>query len=225
MKNISKNLVLQIADDLRKKIDTGEIPASGRIFSARQLAGLYNCSHQTANSALNLLANEGAITRKHGSGSFRKKEIARPKIACLLECRDISDFSTYSYLVKHLLLLLEKNQCDYQLFSFQDLKNANFSPHIFRSFDGLIVDTRFTDHNSKQLIYEFDRPKLWPWPTFYQLATGSEDSLWYEGFVFTLSTKDNKEDSKNGIMLFRVFPISTDLKKEWKLTEYKPANK
>ena len=60
---------------------------------------------------------------------------------------------------------------------------------------------------------------------FYQLATGSEDSLWYEGFVFTLSTKDNKEDSKNGIMLFRVFPISTDLKKEWKLTEYKPANK
>ena len=56
---------------------------------------------------------------------------------------------------------------------------------------------------------------------FYQLATGSEDSLWYEGFVFTLSTKDNKEDSKNGIMLFRVFPISTDLKKEWKLTEYK----
>ena len=174
MKNISKNLVLQIADDLRKKIDTGEIPASGRIFSARQLAGLYNCSHQTANSALNLLADEGAITRKHGSGSFRKKEIARPKIACLLEWRDISDFSTYSYLVKHLLLLLEKNQCDYQLFSFQDLKNANFSPHIFRSFDGLIVDTRFTDHNSKQLIYEFDRPKLWPWPTFYQLATGNQ---------------------------------------------------
>lgn len=56
---------------------------------------------------------------------------------------------------------------------------------------------------------------------FYQLATGSEDSLWYEGFVFTLSTKDDKQDSKNGVMLFRVFPISAELKKEWKLTEYK----
>ncbi len=60
---------------------------------------------------------------------------------------------------------------------------------------------------------------------FYQLATGSEDSLWYEGFVFTLSTQENKQDSKNGVVLFRVFPISMDLKKEWKLTEYKPANK
>lgn len=56
---------------------------------------------------------------------------------------------------------------------------------------------------------------------FYQVATGSEDSLWYEGFVFTLSTQENKKDSKNGIMLFRVFPITKELKKDWKLTEYK----
>lgn len=57
---------------------------------------------------------------------------------------------------------------------------------------------------------------------FYQIATGQEDSMWYEGFVFSLSTKDNKSDSKNGIMLFRVFPITNDLKKEWNLSEYKP---
>ena len=60
---------------------------------------------------------------------------------------------------------------------------------------------------------------------FYQIATGPEDSLWYEGFVFTLSTKENKSDSKNGIMLFRVFPVTEDLRKEWRLTDYKPSKK
>ena len=60
---------------------------------------------------------------------------------------------------------------------------------------------------------------------FYQIATGSEDSLWYEGFVFSLSTKENKSDSKNGIMLFRVFPITDDLRKDWKLEDYKPGKK
>ena len=60
---------------------------------------------------------------------------------------------------------------------------------------------------------------------FYQIATGPEDSLWYEGFVFSLSTKENKTDSKNGIMLFRVFPVTEDLRKEWRLTDYKPSKK
>lgn len=57
---------------------------------------------------------------------------------------------------------------------------------------------------------------------FYQITTGSEDSMWYEGFVFSLSTQEDKSNSKNSIMLFRVFPVSSELKKEWKLTEYKP---
>lgn len=157
-----------------KNLTAANCPLPAGFFSARQLAVLYNCSHQTANGALNLLAGEGAITRKHGSGSYRKQEITRPKIACLLDDSNVSDFSTLSYLVKFLLLLLEKNQCDCQLFSFQDLKSANFSPHIFRGFDGLITDTRYNDPNSMQLIYDFDRPKLWPWPTFYQLATGNQ---------------------------------------------------
>ena len=56
---------------------------------------------------------------------------------------------------------------------------------------------------------------------FYQIATGSQDTMWYEGFVFSLSTQDNKHDSKSSVMLFRVFPVSGSLKKDWKLTEYK----
>ncbi len=57
---------------------------------------------------------------------------------------------------------------------------------------------------------------------FFRITTGTEDSLWYEGFVFSLSTQEDKSNSKNSIMLFRVFPISSELKKKWEITEYKP---
>lgn len=55
---------------------------------------------------------------------------------------------------------------------------------------------------------------------FYKLSTEADDSIYYDGFVFSLSTKEDKGNSKNSIMLFRVFPISDDLKSEWKLAEY-----
>ena len=55
---------------------------------------------------------------------------------------------------------------------------------------------------------------------FFRTTTESSDTLWYSGYVFHLSTKEDKNDSKNNIMLFRVFPITEELKKEWKLAEY-----
>lgn len=55
---------------------------------------------------------------------------------------------------------------------------------------------------------------------FFQTTTGDNDSLWYNGFVFNLSTKEDSSDSKNDIMLFRVFPVTDKLKEEWKLEEY-----
>lgn len=55
---------------------------------------------------------------------------------------------------------------------------------------------------------------------FFKTATENEDSLWYKGYVFNLSTKEDEDDSKNNIMLFRVFPVTDSLKDEWKLKEY-----
>lgn len=55
---------------------------------------------------------------------------------------------------------------------------------------------------------------------FYRIATDSVDSVWYQGFVFSLSTQESKTDSKSSIMLFRVFPVSDELKDEWELEEY-----
>ncbi len=55
---------------------------------------------------------------------------------------------------------------------------------------------------------------------FFRTTTEDKD-LWYEGFVFARSTKEDSTDSKNSIMQFRVFPITDELKNEWKLEEYK----
>lgn len=59
---------------------------------------------------------------------------------------------------------------------------------------------------------------------FFRTTTGDTDSLWYNGFVFNLNTKEDTSDSKNNIMLFRVFPVTDELKNEWKLEKYGDKN-
>lgn len=55
---------------------------------------------------------------------------------------------------------------------------------------------------------------------FYRTTFEGTDSLWYEGNIFSLTTKvDNKDNSKS-TMMFRVFPISDKLKTEWNVTSY-----
>ena len=55
---------------------------------------------------------------------------------------------------------------------------------------------------------------------FYRTTNENIDSLWYQGFVFALSTQNDKSNSENSIMLFRVFPITDKLKDEWKILDY-----
>lgn len=55
---------------------------------------------------------------------------------------------------------------------------------------------------------------------FYRV-TNDDKTLWYDGFVFSLSTKDDGKDSNNSLMLFRVFPVTDALRDEWHLEEYK----
>lgn len=55
---------------------------------------------------------------------------------------------------------------------------------------------------------------------FYRTTYEEASALYYQGNVFTLSTNVDKTDSKNSTMLFRIFPITDDLKKDWKLLEY-----
>lgn len=55
---------------------------------------------------------------------------------------------------------------------------------------------------------------------FYRTTFENADSLWYQGFIFSLDTQENKSDSSNNIMLMRVFPVSDDIRKEWEIPDY-----
>ena len=55
---------------------------------------------------------------------------------------------------------------------------------------------------------------------FKKTTVDSNDTIWFQGCVYKLDTQEDEKDSKNNIMLFRIFPISEKLKDEWNLKEY-----
>jgi GntR family transcriptional regulator len=60
----------RIADDLRRKIETGELTPGARLPSERELAARYRVARNTAREAARLLAEEGLVVAEHGRGVF-----------------------------------------------------------------------------------------------------------------------------------------------------------
>lgn len=48
-----------------------------------------------------------------------------------------------------------------------------------------------------------------------------KSSLWYKGYVFDFQEGDETA-AQDSVVLFRVFPVTDELKEEWKLTAYQP---
>ncbi|MBE6380818.1 MAG: GntR family transcriptional regulator [Lentisphaerae bacterium] len=172
------NMAVKIANVLRAELQENADAGNSSFFSARQLAGRFNCSHQTVNNALNILAGEGWLERKQGAGSWSKPSMKHMRIACMVDT-DFSKYRPENYsaiplLSQKLFACLEKHNCEYRIFSINDLRRGNFSPHIFDNYAGLIADTRFSDRNSRQLANEFPRPKLWPWTSSIINVSGSQ---------------------------------------------------
>ncbi len=173
----SDNLAHKIAGQMRDLL-THENSFKDSFLSARQAAEKFNCSRQTANNALNILAKEGLLTRKNGSGTFVNIRQKKLHIACVIS-EELTN-STPSGLYKKMLInkLLQQelanNDCECKLFSFEDLQRSNFSPRLFDKFDGLIVHESFTDKNSRQLINDFAKPKLWPWTRHVLHESGNQ---------------------------------------------------
>lgn len=55
---------------------------------------------------------------------------------------------------------------------------------------------------------------------FYRTTFETNNSFWYQGFIFTLSTQEDSSDSQKSVMLLRVFPVKDELKDEWNITDY-----
>lgn len=61
---------LQVADDLRAKIQDGRLASGTRLASLRDLATEYDIAPMTAQNALRLLREQGLVTTHRGRGTF-----------------------------------------------------------------------------------------------------------------------------------------------------------
>ncbi len=79
-------LYKQVADDIRAKINAGEIPVGSSLGSHNLIAGDYNISVITVRKALSLLVQEGLVVSRVGKGTFvqrRTAQAARSVPRCL----------------------------------------------------------------------------------------------------------------------------------------------
>ena len=60
----------QIADDLRRSIESAELAPSERVPSERELARQYGTARNTAREAIRILSAEGLLVAEHGRGAF-----------------------------------------------------------------------------------------------------------------------------------------------------------
>lgn len=60
----------EIADELRQRIDSGELPPDSKVPGENELMSRYGVEQPTARRALDVLKNEGLIIAKRGSGTF-----------------------------------------------------------------------------------------------------------------------------------------------------------
>jgi DNA-binding GntR family transcriptional regulator len=63
-------LWLQVADDLRADIDSGELAPGARLASEAEMAEQYGVSRDTIRRATSELASEGLLVVLHGRGTF-----------------------------------------------------------------------------------------------------------------------------------------------------------
>jgi len=66
----ARPLQVRIADDIRAKIETGELAAGAKIPTLDALAEQYLCSVGAVRSAVDLLKQQGLLTTRQGSGTY-----------------------------------------------------------------------------------------------------------------------------------------------------------
>ncbi len=161
------NQAVKIADVLRSRLQENFFAAGKSMPSTRRLALEFGVSHQTVSRALMMLADERLLQRRRNACFEVRMRRNRMRVACMISTdysqAKIGLYSDVPYQVQLLLDELTRCQCDYRIFNFYDLRQANFSPRIFDGFDGLIAAKAFSDINSRQLVNEFAKPKVWIW--------------------------------------------------------------
>jgi GntR family transcriptional regulator len=77
-----------IADDLRRRIVTGELEAGGLLPSESSLSAAYAASRITVRRALDVLRDEGLVGSRQGFGWFVEVEPVRQRLGALVTIED-----------------------------------------------------------------------------------------------------------------------------------------
>ncbi|MFJ2567862.1 GntR family transcriptional regulator [Streptomyces sp. NPDC087568] len=63
-------LYLRVAEDLRARIEAGDLPPGTRLPSVADISSQHACSNSVASSAYRLLVDEGLVVSRHGAGHY-----------------------------------------------------------------------------------------------------------------------------------------------------------
>ena len=66
----------QIADDLRRQIETGELPPGSQLATEIELREMYNASRNTVRDAVKVLTTRGLVETRPGQGTFVVERIS-----------------------------------------------------------------------------------------------------------------------------------------------------
>ena len=137
----------QLAKTLREQIAAGTFAATGLLPTEKAIAEAYQLSRQTVRQALSLLAQEGLIEKRQGSGSHIRKapplpESAAPRSIAILTTY-ISDY-IFPSILREVETVLSANRCTTLVFASKNqISNERRVLHTLLELpqlDGLLVE-------------------------------------------------------------------------------------
>ncbi|WP_264924996.1 winged helix-turn-helix domain-containing protein, partial [Streptomyces sp. A012304] len=63
-------LYLRVAEDLRGRIESGELPPGTRLPSVAEISAQHGCSNSVATGAYKVLVDDGLVVSRHGAGHY-----------------------------------------------------------------------------------------------------------------------------------------------------------
>lgn len=103
-------IYIQLADELRNAINSGEIKPGDKLPSESEMQKKYGVARLTVREALSVLVNEGLLEKMHGKGTFCKAGFKSAAIDVLL---NMGDYYFIPYYIQSISKVLDKHNADF----------------------------------------------------------------------------------------------------------------
>ncbi len=148
-------LYIQLAEELRRKIFSGEIKVNDKLPSETEMIETYKLGRLTVRSALSILVNEGLVEKRHGMGTFCISNCSSKsqRIDIML---DLSDIYFTPYFLRSICSVFETANVNTLLSETHNDENAicsSIERALSEGTDGIIFQPpNYTDTASDRLI-------------------------------------------------------------------------